>query len=83
MGPTVKNAETCRPGSHLAGLEGETKDGAITQALRERRESKQRGAHAPIRRMRAIAERCAALVGPGASSTEHGELLYDERGLPK
>lgn len=32
-----------------------------------------------LRWMRAIAERCAALVGP----TDHRALLYDERGLPR
>ena len=44
---------------------GETKTGAITQALRERleRESRLRGTAARLREMRAIAERCAALVG--------------------
>ena len=85
MGLNIKNEETCRLASELAQLTGETKTGAITQALRERlrRESKQHGAEDRIRRMRAIAERCAALVGPGASSAEHGDLLYDERGLPK
>ena len=85
MGLNIKNEETCQLAGELAQLTGETKTGAITQALRERlrRESKQRGADARIRRIRAIAEHCAALVGPGASSAEHGDLLYDERGLPK
>ncbi len=35
------------------------------------------------RKLRAIAIRCAKLMGPGFSSVEHGDLLYDERGLPK
>ena len=85
MGLNIKNEETCQLASELARLTGETKTGAITQALRERlqRESKQRGLEARLREMRANAERCAALVGAGASSAEHGELLYDERGLPK
>ena len=85
MGLNIKNEETCRLASELAQLTGETKTRAITLALRERmeRESKQRGVDVRLRRMRAIAERCAALVGPGFSSAEHGELLYDERGLPK
>ena len=62
-----------------------TRTGAITQALRERleREARQRGAEVRLRRMRAIAERHARLVGPGLSSTQHGDLLYDEQGLPK
>ena len=65
------------------GLNIET--GTITQALRERleREVKQRDMDVRLRRMRTIAERCASLVGSGLSSTQHGDLLYDEHGLPK
>lgn len=85
MGLNIKNEETCRLASELAHLTGETRTGAITQALRERlaHVSKRHGAQARLEQMRAIADRCAALVGPDASSAEHGELLYDERGLPK
>ena len=86
MGLNIKNEETCRLASELARLTGETKTGAITLALRERmeRESKKRSLDVRRRRMRAIAERCAALGGGGGfSSAEHGEQLYDGRGLPK
>ena len=85
MGLNIKNEETCRLASELAQLTGTTKTGAITLALRDRleRESKRRGMNARLRDMRSIAEWCAALVGPGASSGEHGDMLYDERGLPK
>ena len=31
----------------------------------------------------AITERCAKGLKPGPSAVEHGDLLYDERGLPK
>ena len=85
MGLNIKNEETCRLAGELAQLTGETKTGATTQALRERleREAKQRGVSTRLRRMRAIAEHCASLVGPGLSSAQHGDLLYDEHGLPK
>lgn len=33
--------------------------------------------------LHAIGLRCAALLGPGPSAADHGDLLYDERGLPK
>ena len=63
----------------------ETEAGAIHPKVAERlrREGRWRPAQVRTRRMRAIAERCAALVGPGLSSTAHGALLYDERGLAK
>ena len=32
--------------------------------------------------LHAIGLRCAALLGPGPSATDHRDLLYDERGLP-
>ncbi len=85
MSLNIKNQETCRLAGELARLTGETMTGAITVALRERlaREKRLRDADARARRLRAIAERCAKLLGPGPSAVEHGEVLYDERGLPK
>ncbi|MDE0150319.1 MAG: type II toxin-antitoxin system VapB family antitoxin [Rhodospirillaceae bacterium] len=85
MGLNIKNEETCALARELADLTGETMTGAITAALSERleREKRERDKEALLRDVRAIAERCAALMGPGPSSTEIGDLLYDERGLPK
>ena len=85
MGLNIKNNETCRLANELARLTGETMTGAITVALRERleREKRERSAEALVREMRAIAERCAKLMGPGPSAVEIGEMLYDEQGLPK
>ena len=84
MGLNIKNQETCQLAGELARLTGETKTGAITVALRERldRERRVRDAARRLREMRAIAERCARLLGPGPSAVEHGDVLYDERGLP-
>ena len=85
MGLNIKNEETCLLACQLARLTGETKTGAITVALRERlaREQRRRSAEARAGELRAIAEHCASLMGPGPSAVEHGDLLYDERGLPK
>ena len=84
MSLNIKNDETCRLASDLARLTGETMTGAVTVALRERleREKRARGAERKLRKMRAIAERCARLLGPGPSAIQHGDVLYDERGLP-
>ena len=85
MSLNIKNEETCRLAAELAELTGETKTGAITAALRERleRERRARDKEALLRDIRAIAERCAKHLGPGPSAIEHGDFLYDERGLPK
>ena len=84
MALNIKNEETCNLAADLAKLTGETKTGAIAVALRERleRERRKRNSDTKLREMRAIADRCAALVGPGASSLAHGDELYDEYGLP-
>ena len=85
MSLNIKNEETCRLATELARLTGDTKTGAITVALRERleRERRRRDADALMRELRAIGERCAKRIGPGVSSTDHGDLLYDEHGAPK
>ena len=69
----------------MADLTGETMTGAITVALEERleRERRQRSADIRLRKMRAIAERCAMLLRKEGPPIDHGDLLYDERGLPK
>ena len=85
MSLNIKNDETCRLARELARLTGETMTGAITVALRERleREKRERSVEARIQKMRATAERCAKLLAPGPSAVEHGDVLYDEQGLPK
>ena len=85
MGLNIKNDETCLLARDLARLTGETMTGAITVALRERleRERHRRGADVLARELHAIGQRCASLLEPGPSAVDHGDLLYDERGLPK
>ncbi len=85
MSLNIKNEEACRLAAELARLTGETKTGAITVALRERLERERRTRDIEERRrdLRAIAERFAKLMGPGPSAVEHGDFLYDERGLPR
>ena len=85
MSLNIKKEETRRLADEPAALTGETKTQAITVALRERpgRTNRERSIDPRLRDVRAIAERCASLMGPGPSAVERGDLLYDERGLPK
>lgn len=85
MSLNIKNEETCQLVDELAKLIGETKTGAITIALKDRLEREKRLANkeALARHLCEIGRSCAALMGPGPSSTEHGDFLYDEMGLPK
>ena len=85
MSLDIENEETCWLAGELARLTGETMTGALPVALRERleREKRHRGADALARELHAIGRRCANLLGPGPSAVEHGDLLYDDRGLPE
>ena len=57
----------------------------VSSAVRERleRERRERSIETRIRELHAIGQRCASLLRGGPSATEHGDLLYDENGLPK
>ena len=85
MSLNIKNKETCQLASELAHLTGETMTGAITVALKERleREKSGRSTEAHVQRLLAIGKRCASMLSDGPSAVEHGDFLYDERGLPK
>lgn len=81
----IKNEETCRLARDLARLTGDTMTGAITLALQERlaREERRRDVDARVEELLAIGRRCAESLQPGPSAVEHGDLLYDDRGLPE
>ncbi len=78
----IKDPEAHRLAAAIAQETGETMTHVVTEALRERFErlpSRQR--KAGVEELRAIAERAgAAAQGP---YLDHGDFLYDERGLPK
>ena len=80
----IKNKETHRLARELAELTGETMTGAVTVAIRERldREKHERSVEERARELYAIGQRCASLLKDGPSAVEHGDFLYDERGLP-
>ena len=85
MSLNIKNEETCRLASELANLTGETMTGAIKVALMQRLERERRASsvEARTRELHAIGQRSARLLRDGPSAVEHGDVLYDERGLPK
>jgi antitoxin VapB len=85
MAMNIKNPETERLAHELAKVTGESLTAAITEALRERlaRERKRRGDPDFVERWVAIGKECAPLWKEPYRSTEHGDLLYDEKGLPK
>ena len=66
-------------------MTGQSMTGAITSALREKlaREKRLRGVEVRAQKLLAIGERCAQRLGPGSAAKDHGDVLYDERGLPR
>ena len=85
MGLNIKNRETDKLVSELAKLTGENKTEAITKAVRERldrvRRRKRSGGLAE--ELMRIGRECAAHLEEPLRSAEHGDLIYDENGLPK
>ncbi|MFN3399866.1 MAG: type II toxin-antitoxin system VapB family antitoxin [Ferrovibrio sp.] len=85
MGLNIKNAETVRLIEELATLTGESKTAALTAAVRERieQERRKRSRAARIDDMLRISRESAAHFKEPYKSIEHGDLLYDDKGLPK
>jgi antitoxin VapB len=78
----IKDPEAHTLAQAIAQATGETMTRAVTEALRERYERLQRRRNkASVEELRAIAQRAAAHVK--RPYLDHGDLLYDEHGLPK
>lgn len=81
MSLNIKNEEAHRLAQELAELTGESMTAAVTEALRERLKRVRRRGLAE--RLHAIGQDTAARMKEPWLSIDHGELLYDESGLPK
>lgn len=81
---SIKDPETDELARRLADRTGESLTDAVKQALRERlqrelREDRDAGLGD---RLLEIGRRCADQMTEPYRSSDHGELLYDESGLP-
>jgi antitoxin VapB len=85
MALNIKNAETYRLIRELADLTGESMTGAVTEAVRERLERLRLAddRHERAERLHAIAVEMNARLPADFFDVDHGDLLYDEEGLPK
>lgn len=84
MGMNIKNDEAQKLAHELSELTGESLTAAVTEAVRERLERVQskQGAGLADRLIR-IGRDCAAHIEEPFRSADHGDILYDERGLPR
>jgi antitoxin VapB len=85
MSLNIKNEETHALARELAGLTGESVTAAVTEAVRERLERVRRemDKERRLERLWAIVADAAPRFKEPWRSIDHGDLLYDERGLPK
>ncbi len=84
MGLNIKNEEANRLIHELANSTGESLTTALTIAVRERLDRIQQQEPGDLaKRLVQIGKRCAGHLKEPFRTIEHGELLYDEKGLPK
>jgi antitoxin VapB len=84
MSLNIKNEETHRLARELAGLTGESLTAAITVALEERLDRLQQSKRGNLSdRLLKIGKECAAHLKEPFLTIDHGDLLYDDKGMPK
>ncbi len=84
MALNIKNEEAHRLAEELSKLTGESMTTAITKAIRERLDRVRRAQGMSLaERLVTIGQDCAVHLKEPFRSHEHGELLYDECGLPR
>ena len=82
MSLNVKDPEAHRLAQAISEETGESLTKVVIDSLRERHEKiENRKGKASLAELMAIAQRASRAVK--RPSVEHGELLYDEHGLPK
>jgi len=80
---SIKNEETYKLAEQLAALTGENMTQAVTEALRERLDRLRQPRSGLADRLLQIGRDCAGRLREPFRSIDHGELLYDEKGLPR
>jgi antitoxin VapB len=84
MGLNIKNEETHSLVRQLAQVTGESMTAAVDKAVRERLERVRAHDKGDLaERLLQIGRECAPLWKEPYRSMDHGDLLYDENGLPK
>ncbi len=84
MSLNIKNEKTHRLVRELARATGESMTAAVDKAVRERLQRVRRDKKGNLaERLLQIGRECAAHMKEPFLSIDHGEMLYDEKGLPK
>ena len=86
MSLNIKNKDAHKLAQQLARLTGESMTEAVTEAVRERlKKVQEKDKHAArlSDRLLKIGHDCAPRLKEPFRSADHGDLLYDEKGLPR
>jgi len=84
MAMNIENDETQKLAQELAKLTGESLTTAVTEAVRERlNRVRSEQADGLADRLVKIGKDCAAHLEEPFRSVDHGELLNNEKGLPR
>ncbi|MFN8488241.1 MAG: type II toxin-antitoxin system VapB family antitoxin [Caldilineaceae bacterium] len=84
MSLNIKSKEAYDLASELAQLTGQSMTAVVLDALRRQRKQLQvqQKAETKVNELRAIAKRCALHIHKPVNALEHGDMLYDENGMP-
>jgi antitoxin VapB len=84
MGLNIKNEDTHRLVQELARITGESQSAAVMIAVRERLDRLRRARGPGLAdRLLAIGADTAGRLPEWLRTADHGQMLYDERGLPR
>lgn len=84
MSLNIKNEETHRLAKELATLTGESMSQAVTVAIKQRLDAVRGSSSEQIAvKLLEMGADCARRWKEPWASREHGEILYDDLGLPK
>jgi antitoxin VapB len=84
MSLNIKDEETHRLARELARITGESMTAAVNEAIRDRLERVRGNSKGDLaERLLRIGRECAAHMKEPYKSIDHGDLLYDEKGMPK
>jgi antitoxin VapB len=84
MTMNIKSREAHQLTKELSELTGESLTAAVTEAVRERLNRVRRERNGDLSaRLLEIGRDCAARLKEPLRSVDHGDLLYDDRGLPR
>lgn len=83
MSLNIKNEETHSMARELARITGESLTGAVNEAVRERLDRVRRQGSGMAKQLLRIGADCAAHLPDSIKAVDHGDLLYDDKGLPR